>query len=191
MKHLEELVNQRVALTREIQKAIQQTLEQFMKDHPQLKAIGWTQYTPYWNDGAPCVFGKSELYVALSEDYDRHNLDGEGWVDTWKLPEGMDRALYDDIKGLDSILDSANEALQEAFGDGVMVIVTQNGIEIHEYENEGHGIRENTRRRLLLRKVRQLRHPDFAARVARAQQGLGIRRDGHRGGSAVFLLSEV
>jgi len=136
MKHLEELVNQRVALTREVQKAIQPTLEQFMKDHPQLKAIGWTQYTPYLNDGAPCVFGKSELYVALSEDYDRHNLDGEGWVDTWKLPEGMDRALYDDIKGLDSILDSANEALQEAFGDGVMVIVTQNGIEIHEYEHE-------------------------------------------------------
>lgn len=24
--------------------------------YPNVESIGWRQYTPYWNDGAPCVF---------------------------------------------------------------------------------------------------------------------------------------
>lgn len=33
-------------------------------------ALGWTQYTPYFNDGAPCEFGLNDLCVGAPETED-------------------------------------------------------------------------------------------------------------------------
>lgn len=32
---------------------------------PGVQGIAWTQYTPHWNDGEPCVFSVHEPYIAL------------------------------------------------------------------------------------------------------------------------------
>ena len=34
-----------------VQKQLKPVLKDFMNSHPNIKAIGWTQYTPYFNDG--------------------------------------------------------------------------------------------------------------------------------------------
>lgn len=35
---------------------------------PTIKALGWTQRTPYFNDGEPCVFSAFGLWVATQDD---------------------------------------------------------------------------------------------------------------------------
>jgi len=40
--------------------------ELFETANGKLEAIGWTQYTPYFADGSPCVFGVNEIYFIES-----------------------------------------------------------------------------------------------------------------------------
>jgi hypothetical protein len=43
-------------------------LMQALLDDPTIESFGWTQYTPYFNDGEPCVFHVSgELSVLLAD----------------------------------------------------------------------------------------------------------------------------
>lgn len=41
--------------------AVKGAFADFFQDHPEAKAIVWTQYTPYFNDGDACVFRVNEL----------------------------------------------------------------------------------------------------------------------------------
>lgn len=46
-----------------------QPLLQALLDDPTIKWFGWRQYTPYFNDGEPCVFSVDEaLMVSLTPD---------------------------------------------------------------------------------------------------------------------------
>jgi hypothetical protein len=62
----------------EIEKAAQEKakailapgLQEFMEAHPDVKAIGWTQYTPYFNDGEECIFGVHSLHASASDERD-------------------------------------------------------------------------------------------------------------------------
>lgn len=36
----------------------------FFNEHPDIHALSWRQYTPYFNDGDPCVFGVREPYYS-------------------------------------------------------------------------------------------------------------------------------
>lgn len=53
------------AFVTELRKEFPQILEPLFVANPKIKNIGWTQYTPYWNDGEECTFGLniSELYI--------------------------------------------------------------------------------------------------------------------------------
>jgi hypothetical protein len=58
----------------EVAKIGQETFKTFFADwfaaHPEFVAVRCTQYTPYFNDGAACVFGVDDAYVQLSDDDD-------------------------------------------------------------------------------------------------------------------------
>lgn len=34
----------------------------FFRDYPEIKAVAWNQYTPYFNDGEPCEFRVGDFY---------------------------------------------------------------------------------------------------------------------------------
>ena len=40
---------------------------EFFKQFPDVKALRWTQYTPQFNDGEPCVFNVNDIEVQLNE----------------------------------------------------------------------------------------------------------------------------
>jgi hypothetical protein len=40
-------------------------------DDPTMHSFGWTQYTPYFNDGEPCVFGVNEPWFRTVEDVEK------------------------------------------------------------------------------------------------------------------------
>ena len=78
-------------------------------NYPEVRAIGWNQYTPYFNDGEPCVFRTGEPIISLhgitadeaTEDYtDLTEPDEEEndryWVTTWD--EGFKRLIGNDRK---------------------------------------------------------------------------------------------
>lgn len=58
--------------------------------HPNIMGVGWTQYTPYFNDGDPCVFSVQSAYV---------NVDGVDSftkaADDYFSPDGNWRSEWD------------------------------------------------------------------------------------------------
>lgn len=51
-------------------------LMQALLDDDGIARFGWHQYTPYFNDGEPCIFSASGIWVARPEDL-RASQDGE------------------------------------------------------------------------------------------------------------------
>lgn len=111
-------------------------LQQFMKEHPEVTAIGWTQYTPYFNDGETCEFSVGEIYASIAEERADSFYD-EGWVELYnKTAEGFSDATWAALQGLNKTLSGAEYELLAAFGDHVKVVVTQEGVEVEEYDHD-------------------------------------------------------
>lgn len=128
--------------------------------HPKVEAIRWRQYTPYFNDGEPCVFDVSDVYFRLTSVPEEAGDYEDGFVSTWDaryVPEvaemigttewDRDRGrvhdgkgdieLYNLLRAFEEGLGSAfNDVLMEAFGDHAEVTVRRNVIEIETYEHD-------------------------------------------------------
>jgi hypothetical protein len=116
----------------------------FFALHPEISAIRWLQYTPYFNDGDVCEFGVYDFTFQLTDEhfisekeykvldcrsgYD--NRKGDGFL--YRAPKG-----YDWSKEIKKIFDSSTEILFKfAFGDHARVTVTRSGFEIEEYDHD-------------------------------------------------------
>jgi len=122
-------------------------ISEFMKEHPEVEALRWTQYAPYFNDGDPCVFGVNEPSVKLvvteasdedpiDVDEDNDDEDNEGFLYRYELPDGHD-ALQADLKILESAFEEAESVMQDIFGDGVQVTIGRDGeATVNEYEHD-------------------------------------------------------
>jgi hypothetical protein len=111
-------------------------LQEFMAEHPEVKAIGWTQYTPYFNDGEECTFGVNDLHASMSDERD-DDVGGDGWEYLYgKTTKGFSQKSWDDLLKLQEALGGAEPELKAAFGDHVRVIVTRDGIDVEEYEHD-------------------------------------------------------
>jgi hypothetical protein len=118
------------------QKQIEPVLKNFMKEHPNIKAIGWQQYTPYFNDGDECVFRYNGLFASNVEDFS-DSFYGDGWFEVYgTVEEGYDPKDWADLRELDETLSSLENCLQVVFGDHVRVIVTQKGVDVEECEHD-------------------------------------------------------
>ncbi len=115
---------------------------------PELSAVSFVQYTPYFCDGDVCEFGLHGVYAKLknptpttstanpgfADVEDEIEEDSGDWLDSYEL-KGKSNAkeALDQLEGsLESILDS----LEIIFGDSVRVIITREGVETEEYEHE-------------------------------------------------------
>ncbi len=71
--NIHQLAAQMASLQEEMQAAQKQLLKgafyETFDAFPQLEAITWTQYTPYFNDGEPCEFGMNQAYLLTKEEY--------------------------------------------------------------------------------------------------------------------------
>lgn len=123
---------------------------QLFTKHPALQSFGWTQYTPYYNDGDECVFSartddpdingidsySMDFEDELITDYDSSKKDGNGNYS--KKPNEWYghpiKGAVEDVKEFLSNIDNA--VLRDMFGDHVQVKVTANGTEVEEYEHD-------------------------------------------------------
>lgn len=119
--------------------------------HPEIDAIGFTAYTPYFNDGEPCEYGVGPHSVRLLADFDDEPFTEEDcyigdWADEWTLryagnkvnghfepPDDL-KSLYTDLVNLDADID--HDLYMHVFGDHVQVVVTRDTIIINEYSHD-------------------------------------------------------
>ncbi len=111
-------------------------------NHPDVKALRWTQYTPYFNDGEPCEFGLGEITVlpaGLSplEEYEGGIGENEdNFVDHYydEFPQSALTAFKSLVEAFHSY--QFNDALLELFGDHATVTIWPGKtIEVEFYEH--------------------------------------------------------
>jgi hypothetical protein len=141
---------------------LQPALLDLLRD-PEIDEFGWRQYTPYFNDGDPCVFTADELWVRtvhdhdadpgdllIADDYDyvhptlgRAGHDGYDYSASPHAPrirpyEGTDEPRYWRARAVADALSSRafNDVLMDAFGDHATVTVRRTGILVEFFKHE-------------------------------------------------------
>lgn len=123
--------------------AFMDELKKLFANHPELKTMTWSQYTPYFNDGDPCSFSVNDAYISNYTDISPW---GE-WTGDDDEPEdlfaidlgwGDEARQYPDLIELNKFMQSklGCDVLEFVFGDHVQVHVTATGIEVDEYEHD-------------------------------------------------------
>lgn len=115
--------------------------------------FGWTQYTPYFNDGEPCIFGVNTPWVRTTEDSDAsasYELDVDSshptlgnrvyregrFYDIDRSPERT--ATYERCKAFAAAIEGGafEDVFLEAFGDHAEVTVRRDGITVEFYSHD-------------------------------------------------------
>jgi hypothetical protein len=72
----------------------------FEKYGDKVGVFGWQQYTPYFNDGEPCVFSKGELFIYSPEEVEDPNIETSYWETEGIFGSHVnERYHYKDLKG--------------------------------------------------------------------------------------------
>jgi hypothetical protein len=136
-------------------------LMQAVLDDPTIAWFGWKQYTPYFNDGEPCVFSvNAELAVSFtsgngSDEDDEDDEDdaiyggvnnnaslGKREYDfksrSYGAYSGPDEARYNRCLALEQAINSGafDDVLLEHFGDHATIRVSRDGIQVEFYEHD-------------------------------------------------------
>jgi hypothetical protein len=107
MNKLQELAKFRSEMEERIRTEGEEAVAEYFRDafakFPKIVAVGWTQYTPYFNDGDECVFSVHEPYFKIRgvdseydeflEEYDDEEegeADGLKFVSLYKLYDSVD-----------------------------------------------------------------------------------------------------
>lgn len=159
-KQKEELVSQ---LRKDFYPALKPLFE---KANDKIDSLGWTQYTPYFNDGDECIFRvNTDLDYGImvngnyldddDEEFFTNNtyglskyLKNDGSYEDWILKYPEDKLkeetkeeelnLYKILLDFSSILESIDEEfLKELFGDHKQITIFRDGrIETEEYDHD-------------------------------------------------------
>jgi len=141
MKTFDELNKEMEVFKKEFQEKgkvlFNEILKSVWEEIPEINSFGWTQYTPYFNDGDECVFSVNEVSVVNG---DREYDDADEWTNGfWKRYDWREENREWEIKQqLDKFIQTAPEdVLREIYGDHVEVIVFRDGTsEVEEYEHD-------------------------------------------------------
>lgn len=120
-------------------------VKEFFDENPEIEVIKWVQYTPYFNDGEPCVFRVNDPTFSNS---DPENVNSYGELDeevenefafqgTWCIPDSLKNKekVFDEFSSL--ICSSEMEDVMLAmFGDHVEVTCTRDNITVNDYDHD-------------------------------------------------------
>ena len=145
-------------------KLIREAFKEFFDVNPGITAVIWSQYTPYFNDGEPCVFRRQDpSFTNASEDEMKN-------VTTWGEYDGEDKSVWACEGSISRVLSGHHEWHKELaeqilnaggvdvascevienvfassemedifetlFGDHVKVTATRKGFDIDEYDHD-------------------------------------------------------
>ena len=141
MESLESLVKMKKDYQEKIKQdgkaVLRKEMDLFFESLPEVLAIKWTQYTPYFNDGDTCTFGVNEPQAQIEEGEDFR--DGYDFTSTWegRVPSERDNTIRKGLDALYAKFQKVEEVFEEVFGDHSEITVKRNGeVEIEEYEHD-------------------------------------------------------
>jgi hypothetical protein len=121
--------------------AVGSLFKRFFTENQKATAVGWHQYTPYFNDGEPCEFSVHDFYYSTKQGVDFSEVtsldedeDGAGFVDDYSRAKAGEGALKEAVSTLRRAVDE--DIFETAFGDHVMVIATPAGFHVSEYSHD-------------------------------------------------------
>jgi len=143
------------------QDQMQKFFDEFFEKNPEVESIHWVQYTPYFNDGSPCVFSVGDMYATLKGD----KVDGDegsclylgDWVDdhikkgsTWAIEakeeyeravslvgsEDRLREINEEVSSLERYIGSIEDFMCIIYDDHSMITVKPGSTEVVEYEHD-------------------------------------------------------
>ena len=131
--------------------ALKDAFQEFFQAHPEARAIVWTQYTPYFNDGDACTFSVGDLCLKLQTASEEQNQDEE--EEDYEDEDDYECASYDlkygsktltkaeakllkDFESLKKATGQLDEVFELVFGDHVKVVATRDGFDVTEYDHE-------------------------------------------------------
>jgi hypothetical protein len=157
LEALKEKQKEIAKLKAEAQQMASDAFDSFCKEifekHPKVESFGWSQYTPYFNDGDTCTFSANVDYISINGEY----VDDSKWVNettvvdwgTWnrdlRIYEGrveVPNLDYDSelSKGADEITEFLrnfdNDFYITRFGDHAEITVSKDGVDVDEYEHD-------------------------------------------------------
>lgn len=118
-------------LKKEGKGAIMGFIGNFMETNPEIKALRWNQYTPYFNDGDACVFSLGDVWYLNREPekedfeinpWDENGEPGTGWMDGGGSNKSP-KALKQRFSAFANKLDKLGDMLESVFGDHIEVFV--------------------------------------------------------------------
>lgn len=155
LQSLRDSLEQRLAPMREAMDAVRtkmkdegkailhDALKSLFDAHPELEAVKWTQYTPYFNDGDACEFSVNEPRFRTTGAPEDVGYYEDGF---WDMPwgeynpewNGPSESIASAVKALGEMLtDSAmGEVLLGVFGDHAEITATRDGIEVDSYAHD-------------------------------------------------------
>lgn len=142
---LEKFYSLRDKIENEVKEGLGKAIGEILKDSDKIEKIGWTQYTPWFNDGDTCYFSVN------SDDLDINGVDhweiedDQNFFDEkyWSKGSMRKNPMYIEKEGriLEKIKELISsipeEILQGAIGDHVQVTVDKEGnLKTEEYDHE-------------------------------------------------------
>jgi hypothetical protein len=114
--------------------AFKEEAKELFENNPNLIDFGFKCYTPYFNDGEPCVYRCSKGDPAVNG---QDQYTGEEPEDPDKYPklstsefDAVEKAVREFLRPFDK------EDMMDLFGDHVSVCISRDGIEITEYDHD-------------------------------------------------------
>ena len=160
--------NDKFAILREKQEEIKKLKEEMLEasnkiftdltktifeEHPKLESFGWSQYTPYFNDGETCTFSANTDYIYING----HPADEADWINETKITNygtwNREKRQYEgrtEVANLDydpelaKITDEVKDFLSNfdedfflsQFGDHAEITITAEGVSVDECEHD-------------------------------------------------------
>ena len=133
--------------TEELQKEFPSMFKELFEKSDKIQSFGWTQYTPFFNDGDSCEFGVHVDDPYINGEY----IDECEWY-SWKVKYYLKNGEYPELANDSSIdmkacelvrefIDTINsipeEMLKDLFGDHALITIYKSGeIEVEEYDHD-------------------------------------------------------
>lgn len=141
VKQFEEM---KAEMTKTLQDEVKEAFEEIFEAYPEINAVTWTQYTPYFNDGDECIFSVNEFSITDATDDAINDINygefyGEGDPPELLMTSYDDRdKKYQKIWDIEtfSLSELGREFFKETFGNHVKVIATRGGIDVLEYYHD-------------------------------------------------------
>lgn len=154
---IESFTSFKQTIQEKLKKEFKTIISKLFEQNSELKAIVWVQYTPYFNDGDPCIFqiGDVSFTNATGNDlqdihwgeYDGKNKDVRvlstytTLTGKWARDEDKEYAKlidFETCKKVGQLMTSEEmkDVMLATFGDHVKVIATREGFTIEEYDHD-------------------------------------------------------